>query len=101
MAAGSRSASRSGDASCACVQSAGGGWATEHEWVGDGVALEDRVRQGHSPIFLMVTQVKIPKWLDLARDAERGLDGVSGRTVWGAGRTALTQLFLRVNFDFR
>ena len=30
------------------------------------------------PIFLMVPQVKLRKRLDLARDAERAVDGVTG-----------------------
>jgi hypothetical protein len=29
-----------------------------------------------APIFLLVPQVKLPKRLDLARDAERAVDGV-------------------------
>ncbi len=33
------------------------------------------------PIFLLVPQVKLPKRLDLARDAERAVDGVPGRIV--------------------
>ena len=35
------------------------------------------------PIFLLVPQVKLPKRLDLARDAERAIDGVPGRIVAG------------------
>ena len=33
------------------------------------------------PIFLLVPQVKLPKRLDLARDAERAADGVPGLIV--------------------
>jgi hypothetical protein len=33
------------------------------------------------PIFLLVPQVKLRKRLDLARDAERAVDGVPGRIV--------------------
>jgi len=41
-----------------------------------------------APIFLLVPQVKLPKRLDLARDAERALDGVPGLIVekWVDGR---------------
>lgn len=40
------------------------------------------------PIFLLVPQVRLRKRLDLARDAERALDGLPGRIVerWGDGR---------------
>ena len=34
-----------------------------------------------APIFLLVPQVKLPKRLDLARDAERAVDGVPGLIV--------------------
>jgi Family of unknown function (DUF6441) len=34
-----------------------------------------------APIFLLVPQVKLPKRLDLARDAERVADGVPGLIV--------------------
>jgi hypothetical protein len=33
------------------------------------------------PIFLLVPQVKLRKRLDLARDAQRVVDGVPGRIV--------------------
>jgi hypothetical protein len=41
-----------------------------------------------APIFLLVPQVKLPKRLDLARDAEREADWVSGLIVanWVEGR---------------
>ena len=41
-----------------------------------------------APIFLLVPQVKLPKRLDLARDAERAVDGVPGLIVanWVEGR---------------
>ena len=37
------------------------------------------------PIFLLVPQVKLRKRLDLARDAERAVDGIPGMIVakWG------------------
>jgi hypothetical protein len=35
------------------------------------------------PIFLLVPQVKLLKRLDLARDAERAVDGVPGLIVAG------------------
>jgi hypothetical protein len=40
------------------------------------------------PIFLLVPQVKLRKRLDLARDAERAIDGVPGRIVanWVDGK---------------
>ena len=41
-----------------------------------------------APIFLLVPQVKLPKRLDLARDAERAHDAVPGLIVanWVDGR---------------
>jgi len=41
-----------------------------------------------APIFLLVSQVKLPKRLDLARDADRALDSVPGLIVanWVEGR---------------
>ena len=41
-----------------------------------------------APIFLLVPQVKLPKRLDLARDAEQALDAVPGLIVanWVDGR---------------
>jgi len=41
-----------------------------------------------APILLLVLQVKLPKRLDLDRDAERALDGVPGLIVtnWVEGR---------------
>jgi hypothetical protein len=40
------------------------------------------------PIFLLVPQVKLPKRLDLARDAERALEAVPWLIMgkWGATR---------------
>jgi len=40
------------------------------------------------PIFPLVAQVKLRKRLDLARDAERAVDGVPGLIVakWGSQR---------------
>ena len=42
-----------------------------------------------APIFLLVPQVKLPKRLNLDRDAERALDSVPGLIVanWVEGRT--------------
>ena len=84
-AAGSRPANGNGDAGCACASSivgghepAGRGEAAQHEGSGGGVALEDRARKGHRAIVLLVPQVKLPKRLDLARGAERAVDGVPG-----------------------
>ncbi|MBC7140462.1 MAG: hypothetical protein H5U17_17580, partial [Defluviimonas sp.] len=40
------------------------------------------------PIFLLVPQVRLRKRLDLARDAERAVDGLAGLIVasWVEGR---------------
>ncbi|CUH40373.1 hypothetical protein JSE7799_03105 [Jannaschia seosinensis] len=50
-----------------------------------GQAVESRSKTGRgkvtAPIFLLVPQVKLPKRLDLARDADRALDGVPGLIV--------------------
>lgn len=50
-----------------------------------GLATASRSKTGHgqvtAPIFLLVPQVKLPKRLDLARDAERALDAVPGLIV--------------------
>ena len=57
-----------------------------------GQAVVSRSKTGRgkltAPIFLLVPQVKLPKRLDLARDAERALDGVPGLIVekWVDGR---------------
>jgi len=52
-----------------------GGW--NDQGSGRGVALEDRERgMVTAPIFLLVPQVKLPKRLDLARDADRAVDSV-------------------------
>jgi hypothetical protein len=57
-----------------------------------GRAVESRAKTGRGlttvPIFLLVPQVKLQKRLDLARDAERAVDGVPGRIVakWVEGR---------------
>lgn len=54
-----------------------------------GRAVASRSKTGRGlatvPIFLLVPQVKLPKRLDLARDAERAVDGVPGRIAaeWG------------------
>jgi hypothetical protein len=39
------------------------------------------------PVFLLVPQVKLPKRLDLARDAERAADSVPGAIAAGWSRT--------------
>ena len=58
---------------------------------GLGVASRSRTGRGRTtvPIFLLVPQVKLPKRLDLDRDAERALDSVPGLIVanWVEGRT--------------
>jgi hypothetical protein len=57
-----------------------------------GRAVASRSKTGRgvvtAPIFLLVPQVRLPKRLDLARDAERAIDGVPGLIVanWGEGR---------------
>ena len=52
-----------------------------------GHAVASRSKSGRGlttvPIFLLVPQVKLRKRLDLARDAERAIDGVPGRIVAG------------------
>ena len=50
---------------------------------GLGVASRSKTGRGKAtvPIFLLVPQVKLAKRLDLARDAERAIDGVPGRIV--------------------
>ena len=50
---------------------------------GRGVASRSRTGRGRTtvPIFLLVPQVKLPKRLDLARDAERALDSVPGLII--------------------
>jgi hypothetical protein len=58
-----------------------------------GRAVASRAKTGRGlttvPIFLLVPQVKLPKRLDLARDAERAQDAVPGLIVanWVEGRT--------------
>ena len=57
-----------------------------------GRAVGSRAKTGRGlttvPIFLLVPQVKLPKRLDLARDAERAVNGVPGLIVakWIEGR---------------
>jgi hypothetical protein len=57
-----------------------------------GQAVTSRAKTGsnevNAPIFLLVPQVKLPKRLDLDRDAERALDSVPGLIVanWVEGR---------------
>lgn len=59
-----------------------------------GRAVASRAKTGRGlatvPIFLLVPQVKLPKRLNLARDAERAIDSVPGRIVagWGEERLA-------------
>ncbi|MET4102790.1 hypothetical protein ACSSV6_003494 [Roseovarius sp. MBR-38] len=58
-----------------------------------GRAVASRSKTGRGlttvPIFLLVPQVKLRKRLDLARDAERAVDGVPGLIVakWVEGKT--------------
>jgi hypothetical protein len=57
-----------------------------------GQAVVSRSKTGRgkvtAPIFLLVPQVKLRKRLDLARDAERAVDGVPSLIVanWGGQR---------------
>jgi hypothetical protein len=57
---------------------------------GRAVASRSKTGRGKvtAPIFLLVPQVKLPKRLDLARDAERAVDGLAGLIVasWVEGR---------------
>jgi len=57
---------------------------------GRAVASKSKTGRGVAtvPIFLLVAQVKLPKRLDLARDAGRAVEGVPGLIVanWGAGK---------------
>jgi len=50
---------------------------------GQAVVLRSKTGRGKvtAPIFLLVPQVKLPKQLDLARDADRALDGVPALIV--------------------
>jgi Family of unknown function (DUF6441) len=50
---------------------------------GQAVASRSKTGRGQvtAPIFLLVPQVKLPKRLDLARDAERAHDAVPGLIV--------------------
>ncbi|MCE8523470.1 hypothetical protein KBY30_20995 [Ruegeria pomeroyi] len=52
---------------------------------GLGVASQSKTGRGRTtvPIFLLVPQVRLPKRLDLGRDAERALDSVPGLIVDG------------------
>ncbi len=46
------------------------------------------IAEKNAPIFLLVRQIKLPKRLDLTRDAERALAGMPGMIVanWVEGR---------------
>lgn len=59
----------------------------QHPRPSGSLALEDRSRSSDGA-FLLVPQVRLPKLLDLARDAERALDAVPGLIVanWAEGR---------------
>ncbi len=56
---------------------------------GQAVASRSKTGRGQvtAPIFLLVPQVKLPKRLDLDRDAERARDSLPGLVVanWVAG----------------
>ncbi len=58
---------------------------------GRAVASRSKTGRGATtvPIFLLVPQVKLPKRLDLARDADRALDSVPGFILarWVEGRS--------------
>ncbi|MBC9248390.1 hypothetical protein H4P12_17120 [Paracoccus sp. 11-3] len=57
---------------------------------GRAVASRSKTGRGRAtvPIFLLVPQVRLPKRMDLAREAEKAADGVPGRIVgkWVEGR---------------
>ncbi|MDB6183097.1 DUF6441 family protein [Paracoccus fistulariae] len=57
---------------------------------GRAVASRSKTGRGRTtvPVFLLVPQVRLPKRLDLAREAERAADGVPGRIVgkWVEGK---------------
>ncbi|MDB6183275.1 DUF6441 family protein [Paracoccus fistulariae] len=59
-----------------------------------GSAVASRSKTGRRratvPIFLLVPQIRLPRRLDLARDAERAADAVPGRIAakWVEGRSA-------------
>lgn len=63
-----------------------------------GQAVVSRSKTGRekvtAPIFLLVPQVKLPKRLNLARDADRALDSLPGLIVvnWVDGRLVRNQL---------
>jgi len=58
--------------------------------IGRAVASRSRTRRGvvTAPIFLLVPREKLPRRLDLVRDAERATNGVPGLIVtdWVEGR---------------
>ena len=60
---------------------------------GRAVASRSKTGLGRTtvPIFLLVPQVRLPKRLELARDAERAADAVPGKIVgkWVEGRIIL------------
>ena len=60
---------------------------------GRAVASKSKTGRGRAtvPIFLLVPQVRLPKRLALAREAERAAEAVPGRVVgkWVEGRTIL------------
>ena len=82
-------AAGSGRPGCGCGSSIGGpgracSWRTGADQP-RGLAAASRSKTGRgqvtAPIFLLVPQVKLPKRLDLARDAERAHDAVPGLIV--------------------
>jgi hypothetical protein len=68
---------------------AGGRGAAEHQGSHRGIKVETGRGLVTAPIFLLVPLVKLPKRLDLARDAARAHDAVPGLIVanWVDGRT--------------
>ena len=95
-AAGSPPANGNAAPGCGCGSStvAGGRacWWREGRLNSKGRAVASKSKTGRGvatvPIFLLVPQVKLRKRLDLARDAERAVDGVPGLIVakWVEGR---------------
>jgi hypothetical protein len=64
-----------------------------------GRAVAARAKTGRGltavPIFLLVPQVKLPKRLDLARDAESVADGVPGAACGELGQWKVLMMALR------
>jgi hypothetical protein len=89
MAAGLPQANANAGLGCTCGSFTVAGGASllvgEGQLSSKGRAVASRSKIGRGPttvpIFLLVPQVRLPKRVDLACDAERALDGVPGRIV--------------------